>query len=79
MSKKLYEVEVIKTFYVYSDTEPDYYTAEQYASDDGVDNRYNCCLVTENTLGWPMDSLVYGPDEDITIKQALEEVNEEGK
>jgi hypothetical protein len=43
----------------------------------GVDTETYSSPVTTNTIGWPNDSLVFGPNEDVTVEEALAEVNKE--
>jgi hypothetical protein len=76
-TKKLYEVTVEHKFYWYGDCPPDRYEVEEAVRSGGVDTETYSSPVTTNTIGWPNDSLVFGPNEDVTVEEALAEVNKE--
>lgn len=76
MSRKLYEVTVTRQFYWFGEEPP---TASEvrsverdiYTDDADID----ITPTTSNTLCWDESCLPFGDHDDVTIAEALEEVN----
>lgn len=74
MPRKLFEVTVSKTFYYLGEKPPGELEAERCASDEGLPFEVAAHAVRSDTLGAGLDSLVHGPDEDLTLAEAIAEV-----
>jgi len=75
---KLFQVRVIKTLYVMAEDEGTAADEGEYFADQATESAGGEVEVTPVTrempiaYDWHLDSLVYGTDEDMTLKQAID-------
>lgn len=75
-TRKLWVVTVTTEIYVLSESEPDPFDVEDMLRDfDPANSDCRARAVTKNVLGWPENAFVFGPKDDVTLKDALAEVN----
>lgn len=75
-TRKLWVVTVTTEIYVLSESEPDQFEVEDMLRDfDPANSDCRARAVTENVLGWSENTIVFGPEDDVTLKDALAEVN----